>query len=331
MLKITRSLIKHLNTKEGNLQATSLPLLINTILRYGNKVDGNAIIESCLVNPYSHDMGLFAPIIEKWGDLSTAKQLAKCYIKNGELIDTDFTEVLELLGNLKYEPIKPLLIKHAFSEESDHYTSKNAVLGLLNFDCSDIQDILLEQIENTYGKNLFHEYIPALVCKISNRRAILEKLFELGDTTCSTDCNAGIILGFSLCPEGVTYFKKAIFNPDWEACSSATGTIHATYQGIKNLNISFSELFADIQKLEGKSQKEGLENLFDLLKIKIDDLFPHAESFMELHKDFFSFDGKSSLYSISDKTGLINTFYETQKLIELKASEELILRCQKEE
>jgi hypothetical protein len=61
------------------------------------------------------------------------------------------------------------------------------------------------------NQNIFPEFLPALICKLPEKEIELEQLYQWGEKFASTDCNAGIILGFSLCgDEGKIYFKKAL-------------------------------------------------------------------------------------------------------------------------
>src|SRR5690606_11515800 len=104
-------------------------------------------------------------------------------------LNEDFPEdILEILGQMKYEPVKPVLALYAF-HTSDYYPNMSAVLGLLHFDCHEYQKQIKSSIEGILNKNLFPEYLPALVCKLEDPKKLLAQLYKSGSTTISTDCN----------------------------------------------------------------------------------------------------------------------------------------------
>ncbi len=243
------------------------------------------------------------------------------------------SKILETLGSLKYEPLKPILAEYLFkNKENDYYTSKYAALGLLHFDCSEFQYEIQNEIEKFYGQNLFPEFFPALVCKLDNNEEILENLYNLGNEDASTDCNAGIILGFSLCGDlGSNYFQIALFNPNWEAGYSSTGTLHFTYQGLKYLNISFKELFQEVKNRESENEQSyALQTFLELLGKRIEDVETNPqESLVNLYNLFFSRTSENvviTLNELSEKFDKTEQVDELQKLIELKMEEEIILK-----
>ncbi len=212
--------------------------LVNSIVKCGYKSDADAILNQYLTNPNDFHYTYLIPVFKKFEDHSIAEQIFNVSIKQNKLSENDRPEILELLGQLKFTPIKQILADYIFGgSNTDYYISKYAILGLLNFNCSEYQKQIEIEIERCYGKNLFSEFVPALVCKLKDRNSILEKLYELGDKFASTDCNAGIVLGFSLCGEqGRRYFKKVLFSRNWEIYSFETGTIQYAYQRFNPLN-----------------------------------------------------------------------------------------------
>ncbi|KPE51886.1 hypothetical protein [Chryseobacterium indologenes] len=232
------------------------------------------------------------------------------------------------------KPVKPILADYLFGnrEETDYYISRSAALGLLNFDCTEYQKEIEAEIEKCYGKNVFPEFVPALVGKLEAPHAILDKLFELGNQFASTDCNAGIVLGFSLCGEqGRTYFRKILFDRNWEVDSTATGTIHFAYQGLKNLGITFKDLYLEIKMISGEENPEyALDVFFALLERKFDDVAPAPEeSFADIYTTLFSWKNENEGSNIIDLAGSVSKtekVYEIKKLTEMKMNEEVILR-----
>lgn len=326
MIKATKDLIIYLKNEEVDHFIVSA--YVGVILTKGGAEDAKCILKYIKTVPDSPHTSELLEVIAKWGNYQMADDLYSLFISNDRLHNSEQTEVLYTLGSLKHPPIRPALIHYAFNTDN-HSLNKSAVLGLLNFDCSDIQELILSEIEKTYGKYLFHEFTPALVGKLRNRSAVLEKLFELGSTTASTDCNAGIILGFSLCgKEGLNYFKKAIFSPDWEADSTSTGTARFTYLGLKNLNISIIDLFQEIQKSDNSQQSYQLKLLNTILELRVADNSNTLESCLSIYKNMFSwshYNEENGLFKLADKHGMSDDLYRIQQLLELKLREELLI------
>lgn len=252
---------------------------------------------------------------------------------DGKLNENADPILLNLLGNLKYEPVKEILFNYAFSNiESDYHLQTQSILGLLNFECAEYLDIIKTNIENCLNKNLFPEFVPALVCKLSDRTEILEQLYITGDSIASTDCNAGIILGFSLCgDDGKKHFKKALFNPNWETYSSSTGTVGYTYDGLNNLKISFSELYEEIKNLRDEKEiSYSLDVFFSLLDIRIRDYeIQSNETFNDLYLNLFSWEtsnNSNNLINLARIVELENRAHEYKRKIELKMTEEIIIQ-----
>ena len=170
--------------------------------------------------------------------------------------------------------------------------------------------------------------MPALVCKLHDREEVLEKLYKTGTEYCSTDCNAGIFLGFSLCGEqGLPYFKKAMFSPAWDAVYMANSYV---VEGMGNLGITFSELFREVQGIEDKEKQEyGLQLLLSLLEVKI----THAkmalnasESYSDIKRELFGLKGgkySGELIEFAEKFGKQEEAYMLEKLLRFRLREEV--------
>jgi hypothetical protein len=122
----------------------------------------------------------------------------------------------------------------------------SAVDGLLNLPCDSIRDGIRAEVERCYGRNLFPEYVPALAFKTGDP-TLLEGIWTLGSTTASTDCNGGIILGIALYGEaGRPYFRRLMWDPYWEADSTATGSLGALYAGLQCLGTGVVDVHREL-------------------------------------------------------------------------------------
>lgn len=333
MLRTTTELIAYLKVQKSERDITNIQCLVNAIVKCGNKTDMDAILMQFLNEPFDFHYSYLFPIFKKWGDEKVAAQIFKAVISNNRLLDANSPEVLTLLGYLKYTPVKQVLVDYIFEspEESDYYISKYAILGLLHFDCKEYQEKIKAAIENCYGKNLFSEFIPALVSKVEDNSVLLQNLYNLGCEFASTDCNAGIVYGFSLCGNsGREYFRKVLFDPGWETGSTGSGTIHFAYLGLKNLAISFKELYHEIKSPEMRGNlKYNFEVFIALLTKRIDDIDnEQLESFSDLHAFLFKWNNNDESDNLIDLARLIDKAedaYHLEKLVELKMNEEAIL------
>ena len=333
MLKTTIELIDHLNQDNHSVNFTIINSLVNAILKCGNKEDADLILNQYLKNPFDFNHSVLLPVLTKFGDEHYAELVFQSFIKENKLIENADPAILEVIGNLQYDPVKPVLAEYVFDKPgADYYLSKSAVLGLLNFDCDEYQNEIESAIENCYNKNLFPEFVPALVCKLKNQPLVLEKLYELGSQYASTDCNAGIILGFSLSgEEGRKYFKRVLFDPLWETYSTSTGTIHFAYQGMKNAGINFNELYHEIKQISDKDQLAySLDVLFALIERRIGDAEINlTESFSDIYSLLFKWENakeSNNLTALAAQVNKSEEAFQIERIIELKMHEEAILK-----
>ncbi|MES2380982.1 MAG: hypothetical protein V4538_08070 [Bacteroidota bacterium] len=332
MIKSTAELIEYLKVDKDKRETSLVQSYVEAIFKLGSKEDASLLLDSYLKQHFDFAHSYLLILFRKFGDKTFADKIFNIVIADEKLNENADPDILTLLAELNYEPIKKILFNYAFSNiESDYQFQKASILGLLNYDCNEYKDTIKANIENCLNKNLFPEFIPALVCKLSDKKQMLEKLYESGDKIASTDCNAGIILGFSLCgEEGKKYFKKALFNPNWETYSGSTGTVRFTYEGLKNLNIKFSELYNEIKQLKEKREiSYALQVLFSLFDCRISDYEnDDFENFKTLYKTFFSWENPDSSNNLIDMARLIemeSKAYEYQKIFELKMTEEIII------
>lgn len=325
MLLATRELIAHLQTAQRS--APLIDALVCAVVRCGGPDDARALLPSFLGAPFDFYHQYLLPVFAAWGDGATAEAIFRaCAPGHHEVAPP---EVLELLGQLRYEPARPLLTRYAF-EPSDYYLSKHAVLGLLHFDLDDLADVIKPAIEATYGQNLFPEFVPALVSKLRHREGMLEKLYASGTTVCSTDCNAGILLGFALCgAEGLPWFKKALFNPAWEAGNTGTGTAFWAYRGLAPLGLGIGDLFGEVAQLrDEEGAAYGARVLLSLLEKKLrHHLADHPERFASVYLSLFGQpNGGRTITELAAQAGFGDEAERLEELLEMKVYEEAVLR-----
>ncbi|MEH0156625.1 hypothetical protein V6R21_20950 [Limibacter armeniacum] len=331
MLKTTDKLIKYLS-QDGEKNTQVVATYVNAILMCGSKEDAEALLDYFVSSKYEFYSEYLIGVFEKWGDESFAPKIFDTHLKNISFEDSELPELelMELLGKLKFEPIKPYLVHFALNNVGDHYTKRSAALGLLNFDCFEIEELILAKIKETYQKNLFPEFTPALVCKLKDQVEVLENLYESGSEYCSTDCNAGIILGFSLCgKKGEGYFKEVLFDRNWEADAGATGTVHSTYKGTINLNISLIALLTEIiNEPEPNRQKQGVSVLLSLLELRINDYSGKSiDTVEDLYNAMFTWqeDSDENLINIARTYELEDEAYKLERLFEMKMMEDVLM------
>ena len=331
MLKTTSELLNYRRLNPAERNTTLISAMVNIIVKYGSKSDAEVLLPQYLTNPQDFDHSYLLPVFKKWGGTPVAEARFRVAFLGDRLKADADPEIMEVLGHLQYAPVMPILADFLFKEKTtDYYISAYASLGLLHFDCSGLQKEIKESIEDCYGKNLFPEFVPALVCKLKDRQQVLENLYELGNTTASTDCNAGIILGFSLCEEeGIPYFMKILFDPDWETGSSATGTVQYVYKGLKNLEISFKTVY-EYMISASDSVNESLDVFFALLRKRINDPdLHHPESFADLYTLLFTIttgSQNSALTDLAEHAGKRGEADELENLLLLKVNEEVLLK-----
>jgi hypothetical protein len=340
MLSITQELIDSLHFSDRTGQSPVLASnYIRTILKCGGVKDAAALLPVFLERPSDfYRVGLL-PILASFGTNDIAQVLFENCFSAGQLKADMPEELLHVMGQLRYEPATALLASYALSETSGYYTSKYAVLGLLHFSCETHEAQIEMTIRNTFGKNLFNEFIPSLVCKLKNRQELLPLLYEQGITACSTDCNAGILLGFALSgQEGASYFKKALFDPLWEADSTSTGTVYWASKGMQYAGIGFKELYTAMQQEDNAEQLSYQLRVFESLlscrlesgdePLVFENLIPQ-ESFTTLYKILFSWETpnqRNNLIDLAEKVGRDQDFYLLEKVLLLKVEEELLLK-----
>lgn len=332
MVRSTENLVAYFNTEGKKTDYSIVSAYVHATLNCGARTDADALLACFLEEPDDPYRAALLKVVREFGDSSHAQQLAETCFRDGLLIENVSEEVLEVIGYFRYEPMQPVLASYAFSENPEgYYQQYRAIMGLLHFDCVEYRDLIRSEIEACYGKGLFPEFIPALVCKLEDRAEILEKLYELGNKYASTDCISGIILGFSLCgEEGRSYFDRILFDPNWESCDGGTGAAVFTYRGLKNLGIRFGELYERVRAVENEQELTFyMENFLALLELGInDEPFSGMESPNELFELLFSWENpnkQNPFWGLVQKAGQSDRAYQLEKTLIRKMTQAAIL------
>ncbi|GAB3310148.1 hypothetical protein [Hymenobacter tenuis] len=333
MLLTTNQLLSYLQLPPALQDDTVRQALINAVMISGGREDARLLLEAYLRHPFQATHADLLPVFERHGDEAFAEPLYAVCCSGEELLPDAPAAVLTLLARLGHPAIKPLLVRYAFGP-AGYDEAKHAALGLLHVDCQDLEQPIRAAIQATYGKNLFPEFIPALVCKLPDREQVLARLYESGTAYCSTDCNAGILLGFSLCGEaGATYFKQALLSPAWEAHSSGSGTRWYAYQGMQHLGLSFKELYTEVRQLtDPQAQLYGTRVLLALLAIKVGpySFTDHApEPFADLYSALFGWESSERRNNLLDLAAEVELEVEATQLetfLVLRLQQEVLLR-----
>ncbi|MCU0437800.1 MAG: hypothetical protein MUC49_07775 [Raineya sp.] len=352
MLKATQDLFNYF--KESRQEYRVVEAYCRTIALLGTPKDFQAVEDFFLENfqnSYAHSLVHLLSYSKNAQD--TAKKVLDICFEKGVLKEDAPEELLNLLGYLQYEPALPILEYYTFNE-NNYYINQSAVLGLLHFPCTHLQSQIRQAIEECYGKNLFKEFIPALVSKLDDKTEILQNLYTLGSTICSTDCNGGIVLGFALSgKEGETYFKKVYADPYWELDASATGSVYWTYAGFQHLGIPLKKLYQELKNTQDpKIEKHLTRLLLSFLRIKINnnlksEVLPIqnnvSESFLSIYKRLYGWENPNKSNNIIDlakkndidkksyEADLQKQAYELERLLEQKVQEEILLENFKSE
>lgn len=329
----TNRLLEHLRSTYPSY--TIVSNYVQSIRKLGTREDVSILMTHYYKNPTASHVDYILSLLYDFGTLSDAEDLWFNSFENGRLKPNYSEEILHLLGYLGLQESSTVLLDYAL-HSGDYGLNKNAVLGLIHLDCSSYQEELLEEIEACYGKSFFAEFSPALVCKISNQYDTLSHFYKLGSTVVSTDCNAGIVLAFSLCGElGRDFFWKVLWDHNWECLGGGTGTDYWAYIAMQNLNISFLDLYKIIQATTDEGILEYQLNVFkSLFRFQLMDaphpiqfVKPSPISFVELYQNLYAWKGANTsdnLIDLARKVGLSDEFYQVEKLLEGKMREEML-------
>lgn len=264
MLKITEKCINELQSKK-DINYEKFQGYINTMIRYGNQEDAEALYSIFIQDPLTYENGRLLEPIMRLGDRHLAQALYKFSIIDNDLTEEAPYEVLHALGYMGVEQVTPVLIKYALESEL-WSTCTFACLGLAHLTVEKYQQQLKDRLEQSINKSLFDEFLPILSFRLYDD-TIVEHLYEWGDKYASTDCNAGLILGIALYgKEQKETIKNIIWSSNWQAHDMGTGTGVYTYQAMGHVGLTFEELIGDMKRflIEIKSARE-LEYRLDVL------------------------------------------------------------------
>ena len=341
MISATASLLElYKNDKNHQRKLELKNAYARAITQYGSYEDVKILLPVFIEATEQRDE-LIEPLMVH-GDILTAKALFKACFKKEQLRSGVPEDILHCLGYLGYLPAQPLLFEYAKSE--DYYLSKAACMGLLNLPCDGLERKIEREIKKCYGKHLFPEFLPALAIKTKNE-SLLQELFQLGQTTTSTNCNSGIILGIALYGEqGFDWFKKILWNPDWDTVNSSTGARFSLYIGTQILGIRLVELYLELKKrhtsnlISNFQQKHDFNIIISLLDLQI--VCPRIglrfvpelnESYTQLYIDLFTCSDPNhddSIIGLASQTfgyghDIVSKLYEIEKRLLLRMEQEI--------
>ncbi|MDO3410925.1 hypothetical protein QWJ34_14230 [Saccharibacillus sp. CPCC 101409] len=251
-------------TTARKMNWTIIDAYTTLITKYGGHEEARALLDLLMSLPGTNiDQMLLRPIREH-GDLEMARELYRWSVDENGLREKAPYEALHALGYMGLEECSADLVKLL---RADHWhITKNACLGLLHLNCSAYRDEIEALLNESFGKGLFIEFLPALASQVADR-SIVPRLAEWGNTSASTDCNAGLILGMALFgSEERETIRQILRNPDWDAHDGGTGTRYWAYAAMQHVGILFAELIEDVKTLsEQPISKRELEHRLDVL------------------------------------------------------------------
>ncbi|AWM41643.1 hypothetical protein GobsT_72820 [Gemmata obscuriglobus] len=262
MLKVTRELIDSLRAFSPGAHApcvlTSARVAI--VARHGSPEDADALLEVFLEDPADYQRAGVLDAVMRRGTRDTARKLASACLAGGRLRAKVRGDVLHAIGFLGCMEVRDVLWQYAAGEtDTGYYQQKCAALGLLSLPCDGLEREIESAVRACAGKNLFPEFLPILAHKVGNPE-LLPLLFDMGQTTASTDCNGGLVYGIALFGEtGRPYFDRLLFDSHWETHGPGTGTGGWTYHGFRHLGGSVAEVARQLRACHSAMSYESWE------------------------------------------------------------------------
>lgn len=343
MITQTKHLITYLNIA-SHPDYRIIDSYVRAIDQLGTLEDLQTLLELFLQQPDNYQYASLLIPIKKRGNISMANMLVEHCLDNCLLKEGISENVLDCLVWLKHPQAEEILWRHFHYEKSDYAMHCSACIGLLHFDLSANQEVIIRAIEKCIGNNLFDEFVPALVCKVTNvtkRDELVERLYESGNTVTSTDCNGGIVLGLALSSgKGETLFRKLFWDEHWEIQGGGTGTDTWAYTGLQYLQISIQDLCRQIQKnIDNQQSDEQTIHQLRVLKSMLSwrTSRPHSllqfspsftDSLLNIYTSIFSWSSPhkdDSLAGLASKLtqGELN-FYSERDQLQLKMDQEVL-------
>lgn len=334
MIPITKSLIDLLKSSLY-INSSIISSYTNAICKYGGAEDAKGLFKLFMDAPLEYNRLLLLQPIMKHGDIQLAEELYDSCFYQKDLREDMPYEVLHALGYLGYIKCTETLVSLLTGD--DWHLAKNACLGLLHLPCANYESQIKSIIDRSFGKSLFDEFVPALSYKISSS-SIVPKLFEWGDRNASTDCNSGIILGIALFGSDYKYMiKNILWNQNWEAHGTGTGTRTWSYIAMQHVQLTFRELIQDIRKHQDadislNDLSYRLDVLAEMLECKLSYhdkpvrfTLTNNESITDIYSDLFDWRNEdqddSVIGFISNKLEekeLLNKYYHLRDKLEME-------------
>ncbi|GLX66825.1 hypothetical protein [Paenibacillus glycanilyticus] len=332
MLATTKKLkdIIHCNPE---LDSSIVRSYLAVIANYGGLEDARGLLQVFMEEPADYNRTLLLEPIMKHGDLELAEDLYEFAIEQHKLKEDMPSEILHVLGYLGYTGCTETLVSLLTSE--DWHLSKDAALGLLHLPCHGYEQQIRTIIDNSIGKSLFDEFVPALSYKVANNEMV-PKLFEWGNSIVSTDCNAGIILGIALYgPDYKDVIKDILWSENWEAHDTSTGTRNWSYAAMQHVQLTFRELIEDLKsaQIPKRDLFHRLSVLSEMLECKL--TLQHQplrfaatndESIFDIYRELFEWSNSDHDDSIigliarnlQDEFDLLNKYNHLRDKLEMK-------------
>lgn len=332
MIPTTKKLIDLVNSS-SYIDSTIISTYTKVIGKYGGYEDATGLFRLFMEDSSDYNRILLLQPIMKLGNLQLAQEIYDYCFHQKVLRDGMPSEILHVLGYLGYTKSTEILVSLITSD--DWNIAKNASLGLLHLPCHQYENQIKSALDCSFGKSLFNEFVPALCYKISNS-SMVSKLFEWGDRSASTDCNAGIILGIALFGvDSKHVIKNILWNQNWEAHGRSTGTWIWSYVAMQHVQLTFRELIQDIKRDQNVSKQDlyyRLDVLSEMLvcKLAFNDkplrfTLTNKESFVDIYSELFDWsseDEDDSIIGIISNTleevELLNKYYHLRERFEMR-------------
>ncbi|MDY3551935.1 hypothetical protein R5W24_001015 [Gemmata sp. JC717] len=262
MLNVTRELVDGIRAASPGAHAAWVlaRARVAIVARHGGPEDADALLELFLEDPADYQRAGVLDAVMRRGTRGTARKLASACLVGGRLQEGVQEQVLHALGFLGYAEARDTLWQYAVGEIETSYDGQmGAALGLLSLSCDGLEREIESAVRACAGKNLFPEFLPILAHKVGNPE-LLPLLFDMGQTTASTDCNGGLVYGIALFGEtGRPYFDRLLFDSHWETHGPGTGTGGWTYHGFRHLGGSVAEVARQLRACHSAMSYESWE------------------------------------------------------------------------
>lgn len=304
----------------------SVKIFIELFLREADNEDIENILKLFLEEPQNEYRAMLLDVIMTSDDEKIAEKIYYNCFEAGRLKEGVSPQVLRCLGYMKYEPIKRVLVEYIKSK--DYSENKNSCLGLLNFDCTEFEDEIIEEIDKCFKSSIFNEFVPVLASKVS-KKDYRNEIYQHGEKVASVDCNAGLITSIALLGEK-ELFKKILWDEKWEVFDCGTGTGYWAFTGMQILKIPFIELYLEVKEVIEKKgdcpeARYKLGVLHTLLKSRLEfTIMPFKinylnEKFEDIYKSLFETEEIPSVNEIVERNikdnEFINSFAEMRRFI----------------